>query len=527
MLYFLFTIIPSLVIGFLLYNYQPVLSFNFIDVPLVLGLSCIISYLILNFITKNSNKLVSTSIKGLQYGGISIMLFVIVLVISSFPIFRATDYRNLLGPVTESTDYSKFENVVDIKQVRIVDENMAIRIMDKKLGDLPSIGSQFEIGTPVLQKVKTKLYWVAPLEYNSFFRYLFTNGSPAYVMVSASDPNDAKLVDNLHMKYLDSAYFFSNIQNYSYFLGNMTKGLTDYTFEIDDEGNPYWVVSIYSNQIGFEGQNIEGAMVINAQTGEIKNYTLKNLPEWVDRVQSDKIIKNQIEYWGSYVHWFFNFSNQDRLAPPKSDLRLVYWSDGNCYWYTEISNYSSNQNSINWFMLVNSRTKEAFYYKISGASDLSAMASAEGKVQAMKYKASTPVLYSIQGIPTYIVSLKDNAGLMKNIAFVNVTNYTIVGIWTDVEEALRDYKTELSKSNIGTNLNMENIETITGTISKISSVVENWNTRFYMIVDDKKFVIDITDKTQDIILAKEGDKIKINYDLNNKDNSFYIVNSLN
>ena len=43
------------------------------------------------------------------------------------------------------------------------------------------------------------------------------------------------------------------------------------------------------------------------------------------------------------------------------------------------------------------------------------MQSAKGKVQEKGYTASFPILYNINGVPTYVMSLKDKAGLVSEI----------------------------------------------------------------------------------------------------------------
>lgn len=99
--------------------------------------------------------------------------------------------------------------------------------------------------------------------------------------------------------------------------------------------------------------------------------------------------------------------------------------DDDVYLYTCLTSVSKDASNVG-FALINLRTKEGKYYHISGAEEYSAMSSAEGKVQNLKYKATFPILVNAGGEPTYFLSLKDSSNLVKMYAFVSVKNYQIV-----------------------------------------------------------------------------------------------------
>ena len=93
--------------------------------------------------------------------------------------------------------------------------------------------------------------------------------------------------------------------------------------------------------------------------------------------------------------------------------------DGDVWVYTGVTSVNADESNIG-FVLMNLRTGESKYYNIAGAEEYSAMSSAEGQVQNLGYRASFPSLINIKNIPTYIMVLKDNAGLVKMYALVNV-----------------------------------------------------------------------------------------------------------
>ncbi len=267
-----------LAIGILLaFNSKLILDFS-LSAFLLVGpfVLCTVAYGVL---TLNKKYITSGRVVGLLY-------FVALIVFS--PIFMPSTHRNLIGNVEEIEFSSQIEHM-DLKQLPIIDKELAYKLADKKLGEIPSLGSQVTIGDLSLQSVNGQLYYVGPLEHSSFFKWLTNReGTKGYIKVSATNQNDVQLVtelngEDIHLKYIPSAYLFSDLDRHAY-LNDMKAGHTDYTFELDDEGNPYWVITRYDNAIGITEQKAIGTEIINAQTGETNIYDIENTPKWVDRI---------------------------------------------------------------------------------------------------------------------------------------------------------------------------------------------------------------------------------------------------
>ncbi len=156
------------------------------------------------------------------------------------------------------------------------------------------------------------------------------------------------------------------------------------------------------------------------------------------------------------------------------------------------------------------RTKEAKYYAISGAEEFSAMGSAEGKVQNLKYTATFPILINAGGQPTYFMSLKDSAGLVKKYAFVSVQNYQIVATGDSVAAAEKEYY-QLLSDNGKVKVDFESKKS-TAVISSIQEAVVNGNSNYYFTIEgmDKVFIAPISLNNQ-LPLMKTGDTITIEY----------------
>ena len=472
-----------------------------------------------------SNRKIPASVKRIAIAGVALMvvgflnLFVLP-VLTSHPIFNSGAYRDLLGHVEESSFTADIEPI-NLSQIRIVDEETAMKLVEKKIGEVPALGSEVRMGDMVLQKVQNKLYYVAPLEHRGIFQW-FTNqakGSKGYVMVSATNPQDVKLIQNVNgkeifLKYQMNGFIMDYLPRYLYLHGIVTVGMTDYSFEVDDDLNPYWVVTLYKNKIGFSGPDAVGAVLVNAQTGEIKRYSMADLPVWVDRIQPESFVYRQIAGWGEYINGFWNsmLAKTGTLKPTSDRLHLIYGNDDNVYWYTGITSSGKDESSVG-FLLVNSRTKESKWYKVAGATESAAKKSAEGQVQEKGYRAGYPILYNIHGVPTYIAPLKDKEGLLKLVSFISVENYNLVGVGPDIESALRAYQLNLmSKGNAFIPGNEIKQIRLQGKITRFSQVVKGGESYFYFTMEgDSRIFVGSINTSPKIPLIKLDDTVAVTF----------------
>ena len=447
------------------------------------------------------------------------LIYIGVMSVAGMPMFRADKYHQLLGEVKEGKSFSEDVTPVAADKIRIVDKDVARRLGDKVLGEEPALGSQVYIGDFHIQKVKEDLFWVAPLEHSGFFKWLNNpNGTHGYIMVSATNERDVKLVREINgkpvkIKYQMEGWFSDYLPRHIYMNGFYNLGLTDYTFEIDDEGNPYWVVTLYKHEIGFSGNNAYAIVVVNASTGAVKKYTAKDAPTWIDRMQPKEIIESQINNWGEYVHGYWNFSNKDKLQASEG-MSLVYGNDNRSYWYTGITSVGGDESTIG-FMLVDTRTKEAKLYRQPGATENAAMQSAQGKVQEKGYTSSFPIMYNINGIATYVMSLKDQAGLIKMIAMVSVQDYSIVGVGDNLRDALRAYKEAYSNSgNAPVVHSKKAANQLRAKVKRISVDVSGGNSNYFILLEnlEDKIYIGSSSISKKLPLTNAGDSVLLEFE---------------
>lgn len=508
----------------LFYINLPVINYGFTGFAFILLVLVIVAIVFSTGVTVSQKtkqvQLAAMPSKFLYVLAAILLAYCIVLPIAtSLKMFRTDSYQKLIGDVKNGEKITNHIAPISIDKIRVVDENLAYLLGEKILGSQPALGSQVELGNFCIQKVNDDLYWVAPLLHSGFLKW-FNNqeGTAGYVMVSATNERDVKLVQHvggkaIKIKYQPGAYFSSELHRHTYFDGYANDGLTDFSFEIDDAGNPFWVITKYAKKIGFSGKDATGIIVVDAQSGVITEYSIAETPKWVDRIQPLDFIEHQLNDWGEYVHGYWNFSNADKLRTTEG-LTLVYGKDNKSYWYTGLTSVGKDESAVG-FVLVDTRTKEATFYKQSGATEYAAQSSAEGKVQEKGYKASLPIPYNINNIPAYVMTLKDDGGLVKMFAMVDISDYTIVGVGNTMRETLTAFKNVYNMADNKINPNsVSNKKTVKSIVTRIQNDVKNGNSFYYFKVKDyPNIFVGSSQISNQLPVTIIGDSIAVSFDL--------------
>ena len=448
--------------------------------------------------------------------GISILVlsgfFVLILLINFIqsPLFNSKAYYNRIN-ISEDHEFTEDVAQVDFNALPLLDKSSSQKLGDRVMGQMPELVSQFDVSDLYTQiNFNNSIIRVTPLEYNGLIKY-FTNrgeGVKGYITVNSvtGEANLTKL-DN-GMKYMPSAYFFENLYR-KLRLSYPTEIFGNESFEIDNEGNPYWIVpTIKYSGIGLR-EEITGVIILNPVTGESTRYKVEDVPTWVDHVYSPELIIEQVNDWGLYENGFFNsIFGQKGVVQTTTGYNYTVMND-DVYLYTGITSALADEANIG-FILTNLRTKETKFYSVPGAEEYSAMASAEGQVQQMNYQASFPLLINLNDKPTYLMSLKDYAGLVKMYALVDVSDYQKVvvteaslGIEKAVENYLGDAKLEIDSDKLlNRSIN----------ISRINSANIDGTTIYYIIDEEgNKYKVNIKVNANYLPFLTSGDTIKIYY----------------
>ncbi len=504
--------------GLVLYIALPVLNFRFVGwiVPLVICLVPLLGWAKLR-------KVVAVLIPLL-------LIWLVLVPFFSSGMFNPGKHRKLIGEVTK-TEFSELVSPVNLDQVPIIDSSFAASLAEKKLGDDFALGSRVVLGTPTIQMVDNKLYWVVPLLHSGFFKWLtnLKDGTPGYIMVSATDPQNITFIRQLKgqpikIRYQRNSFFGQDLYRHLYFHGFMGKGLAGDTFELDDKGEPYWTITTYTHAIGVNAPEATGLATVHAITGKIKYYRLtkrpdgsyddSKLPAWVDRVQPSYFVMPQLSWWGRYVHGFWNtlFGKRDVLGVTEG-YSVIYGRDQRSYFYTGLSSVGSDEGTVG-FALIDTRSKKSHLYLLSGATETAAMRSAEGKVQNYRYRATFPILVNLGGKPIYFMTLKDSSGLVKMFSFVSVSDFSLVGVGDTVREARDNFQLAMADSRVGRiSEKLEGGVSLEGTVIRFGSDIKDGRTYYYFRLDsapDKVFIA--TSNLSNLLpLTGTGDRLRVTY----------------
>ncbi len=438
--------------------------------------------------------------------------FLVTILVGSFlsgVVIRSRAYRDLLS--VETGDFTSEVEQISYGSIPMLDLDSARRLGDRKLGELADMVSQFEVADDYAQiNYQGRPVRVTPLEYGDLVKW-FNNrskGLPAYIVVDMVTQNADVVRLDEGMRYTTTEHFSRNLFRHLRFQYPTFMFYTP-VFEIDESGVPYWVCPRIVKRIGlFGGEDIHGAVLVNAITGESTYY--EDVPTWVDRVYAADLIVEQYDYHGLYVNGFLNsIFGQKGVTVTTDGYNYIAMKD-DVYMYTGITSVGSDQSNIG-FILTNQRTKETKYYEIAGATEYSAMASAEGVVQHLAYKATFPLLLNISGQPTYFMSLKDNAGLVKMYAMVNVAQYQIVATGSTVAECEQNYDKLMKNNNIETAPAEGSSDGVyVGVVEDVKTAVIEGNTRYYFKLDssDAYFSLSAAEYETAAIL-KVGDTVRV------------------
>lgn len=495
---------------------------------------------------------------------IAVILGLVLLVgyLTSSVFFRAASYSELLS-FSESgelnSSVTKIDSTVDFKNVAMIDKAAAEKLADKVLGDLATIGleSQFELATDYSTQINyngapCRVY---PLRYGNFFKWLNNtkDGFPGYVIVNMNTQETEFVLlgegtSEGYIKYSPTEYLQKRLDRIIRF-EYPTAIFGNISFEIDDNGTPFWICEVIEKKIGLiGGDDVKAIVMVDAVTGESVYYTIeeviagetsadasgevKNL-SWIDQAYNADLLVQQYNYYGTYLNGFWN-SIFGQSGVKKATVGSSYIAmDDDVYIYTGVTSVTADE-SILGFILINQRTKEAMFYTTTGATEAAAQNSAQGALSDKGWSATFPLLINLDGEATYFMSMKDASNVVKGYAMVNVSNYNIVatdaadgnpdlvkciqnyaGVLKDNKNVVIDVDTSVAPETIVDSNTPDSKPaelSITGTVTDIRSQIENGSTCYYIALSgaDKYIRVSADDVPEAIFFAK-GDSLTVTY----------------
>lgn len=477
---------------------------------------------------KNEKK--SKRFKGLMVVPVIIALVGVLGAVASLTLFpgNAEKYSTILN--TEDGDFATDIEQADYSTIPFIDRDSAVLLGNRTMGTMADYVSQFEISDLYSQiNYRDAPVRVSPLNYADVFKWWSNHntGIPAYVIVNMStqDTQIVRLEDPIY--YSDSDPFFNNVDRHVQ-LSHPFYIFGEKSFEIDDNGKPYWIYPVIDYTVGlFGGETVSRVVLCDASTGECQDLAIDEVPQWVDRAYPADLLIQQYNWSGALSGgWINSWLGQSgvKQTTPGSDGQLGYnyiAKDDDVWVYSGVTSATAD-NSIIGFVLINQRTAESKFYPVAGATEESAMSSAEGQVQNLKYEATFPLLINVDNQPTYFMALKDNAGLVKKYAMIDIQRYQNVAVGDTLEETEKSYKKMLRANGVSTDDDSGKATktdgTATGTISLISPVVLDGNSHYYVMLNGDGTLYDCpVANVVDIVRFKEGDSVTLTVSGDNGD----------
>ena len=446
------------------------------------------------------------------------------------PIINASRYQKLL--TVEKGNFAQDVEQADYNTIPLLDRNSASLLGDRKMGSMVEFVSQFEVANDYAQiNFQGKPVRVTPLEYASPIKWLTnqSKGIPAYIMIDMTTQETECVMLEEGIKYSKSEYFNRNIYrhlrfNYpTYIFGDQI------FFEIDEEGTPYWICPVKKFNIGlFGGETVGRVVMVNAVTGECVDYDVEEVPTWVDKVYSAELLMRLYDYSGIYVNGFLNSVLSQRGCLQSTNGYNYLAMDDDVWVYTGVTSLNADQSNVG-FVLMNQRTMATKYYEVEGAIEDSAMNSAEGQVQNLGYRAAFPLLLNVADEPTYFLALKDQAGLVKKYAMVNVQKYQLVAIGDTIKACEENYRALLLENGIISEEDViveepqpivPEVEVLTasGTITEIYNLIVDGDSSLYIALEDGEkdthyYWVNLTEGHNVAALNfKVGDTVAVSYE---------------
>lgn len=424
------------------------------------------------------------------------------------PIFNAKSYHNRIE-VDETGNFNEDIEPVNFNQLPLLDKASSQVLGDRVMGSMSELVSQFNVASDYTQiNYNDSILRVTPLEYADAIKWLTNRkkGIVGYIKVNSVNGETELVKLDKGMKYSHSALFNEKLERKLRFL-YPTENFGKISFEIDNEGKPYYIVTtIKYTAIGLKAK-VTGVIIFDPVTGKANKYKKEDIPNWVDVAYSASLIIEQVDDWGTYKNGFWNsIFGQKNVVNTTEGYNYLAMND-DVYLYTGITSVVSDESNLG-FILTNMRTGKTTYYSVPGAEEYSAMSSAEGQVQDMGYTSTFPLLINLNNRPTYLVSLKDANGLVKMYGFVDVRDYQKVSV-TDSSQGIIKAKDNYLK-NIKEEAKDEELIIKEIKINSINSANINGYTYYYISTENEKFKVSIS-LSDNLPFVKVGDTIKIGY----------------
>ncbi len=414
----------------------------------------------------------------------------------------------------------------NVKRIQVVTERYAQFVGLTALGSgADSLSSRYTIDTDSWTRlgIGNKTYWVAPLQHRSgWLQFTGAAGdSVGYVKVEAENENPAvEVLTNKPLKVLPNGWWDHNFERYVYYRGYHQGNIRDVGIEIDDEGHPFMTATYTVPKFVIGGEVMTKLIVVDATTGDIKDYDPEKAPVWVDRTLPQDLSKDYATWWGHYHHkdatWLTGIFNGGINQTEVADSDLVFNDANQSVYSMPMSSVNNADGSATGLLLYSTRENKAVYYPGMNGIPVGSVventfSGTERNVK--KYEVKQIQLYAINGEPTYVAIYTHDQGskgeTFAAIGFMHAksvsTNNVIYA--SSVEEGLQQYSVWLA----GVSKSVEE-KTLEGEIFRVGRSLQNGTETFvFKVMNDHRTFSIKSGANGDLPLLQPGDKVSFKF----------------
>lgn len=340
--------------------------------------------------------------------------------------------------------------------------------------------------------------------------------------MSATDSTDNPKFVEAEMAYVPSAFLNHNLERHMRLENPTLIFYGEPQLEVDDDGKPYYIRSYGEFVTARNGFDVKGIVMVDAETGDSEVLTLDEVPEFIDGAVSPESVSLQNSYFGKYVHGFWNsvFGKKDVKIPSdegtEANVSPVFNEKGEMYYFTDFTSPKEGVDSMLGYSLTNARTGKSTYF--TGSLEESYMDSQgaldiiEKKFIEKEWQGEMPILYNFYGEASWLAPVLDSNGFLQNYFIVSAANPEISAYGTTPNDALKQYKTALSRGG-GTVDGTSNSEeaTITGQVERVyKERVGDYTVVSFLLNTGQNFMVS-SQNTPLSIYLQEGDQVVITY----------------
>ena len=435
----------------------------------------------------------------------------------SAPVFNAPDKYNS-AEMTEGVEIQPFD---ETKTPASVPPQYVENKMKKAFAQVPNT-SFYELGNLQIQRVNGEYVYIAPVEFSGFFKWFNGKTTPGYFTMSATDASANPKFIEREMTYVPSAFLNDNLERHMRLQFPTLIFYGEPQLEIDDDGKPYYIRSYGEFISARNGFDVKGIIMIDAETGETEKLALADVPAFIDGAVSPEAVSLQNSYFGNYVHGFWNsiFGKKDVKLPSdegtEANVSPIFAEDGQMYYFTDFTSPKEGVDSMLGYSLTNARTGEATYYtgnlEESYMDSQGALEIIEKKFIEKEWQGEMPILYNFYGEASWLSAVLDSNGFLQNYFIVSAANPEISAYASTPNEALKLYKTALSRggSTVDGTSNAEEANII-GKVSRVyKERVNDFTVVSFLLETGENFIVS-TETVPLAIYIEPGDTVSIIY----------------